>query len=90
MEGESSSSKGIADTESWEHLGSASRDSSGARLSEIGGEDVKKDLDRLFKKHGSPMPCSDEDDAVDAGVGKEATAEGEDGSTSSDWEKWDD
>ena len=93
LEGEHSSLKGIADTESWEYLGSGesgSHESSGARLSEIGEEeDVKKGLDRLFKKHGSPMQGSDEDDRVDLGICKEAD-EGEVGSNLSDWEKWDD
>lgn len=94
LEGERSSLKGTADTESWEYLGSGvsgSHESSGIRLSEIGEEeDVKKGLDRLFKKHGSPMQGSDEDDTVDLRACKEAEEEGEVGSNSSDWEKWDD
>ena len=78
---------GTAD--SWEHVGSGmsagSHESAEGRSSDI-DEDVKKDLDRLFKKHGSPLQCSEED-FTDLGDGKSA-AETE--CNLSDWEKWDD
>lgn len=95
LEGEHSPPRGAADTESWELLGSGvsgSHRSSGVRLSEIGEEeDVKKGLDRLFKKHGSPLQVSDEEVVdIEACKGTGEKEEGEVGSNSSDWEKWDD
>jgi len=86
---------GTVETESWEHVGSGmsagSRESAERRSSDIDEEDVKKDLDILFKKHGSPLQCSEED-LTDLGDGKSAVDrnEGETECSLSDWEKWDD
>ena len=98
LESERSPSRAAADTESWEHIGSGgsggeSHESSGGRASDVEEEDVKKGLDRLFKKHGSPLQCSEED-LTDLGVSKTAAegtgTEGETECNLSDWEKWDD
>lgn len=86
-----------ADTESWEHVGESggSHESPGGRASDVEEEeeDIEKGLDRLFKKHGSHLQCSEED-LTELGNGKTATKrtlpDGETESNPSDWENWDD
>ncbi len=85
-----------ADTESWEHVGGsgASHESPDGRASDVEGEeDLEKGLDRLFKKHGSHLQCSEEDlTELDNGktTTKRTIQDGETESNPSDWENWDD
>ena len=94
LEGERASSRDVAESESWEHVGgsesvgSGSHDS-GGRVSEIEEkEGVKEVLDELLQKEQSPLECTDVEPDKGSKSGKEREGDGD--SNSSDWENWDD